>query len=174
MLITDVYYRQNRGSLRRENRSSIFFCIHLLSKAMYHCNWAPTWATNITLFFTRIFKLKSIDWSAGFVPPSLTTISDCYSCQLWGRPPHIPLKKKFKIADSKTAIPSYCHASSFPQRNLLFWATLKGVKVPEHNWASCEASESSHPTWVTENYLQPSKEFCCSEKKEVSSGFSQF
>lgn len=31
------------------------------------------------------------------------------------------------------------------------------------NWASCQTSKLSHPTWITENYLQPSKQICCSE-----------
>ena len=162
----------------KENRSSIFFCIHLLSKAMYHCNCAPHGDTNIALFFTGIFKLKLIDWNATFVPSSLTTVCDSIILASSGLN-HLIFhwKKKFKIAGSKTAIPSCCRSSSFPQRNLLFWAALKEGKAPEHNWASRQASESSHPTWVTENYLLPSKQLCCSEggkrkkKKKKKKGF---
>lgn len=92
-----------------------------------------------------------------FLPPKA-----CHSCQLWGHLPHIPLRKKFKIAGSKTAIPRCYHSPSFPQRSLLFWAIRKGGKVPELPVRLL--SPPSHPTWVAENYLQLSKQLCCSEK----------
>lgn len=126
--------------MRRENISRGFFLYIPTFKS--NVSEFPTWATNAALFFTRIFKLKLIDRKARFVPSSLTTISDSHSCQLCGRILHIALKMKFKIADSKMAIPSCCHSSSFPQRSLLFWVTLKEGKVPEHNWVSWQASFS--------------------------------
>lgn len=53
MLITDVYYKQSRESLRRENKSTFSFVYTYFQK---QCT-----ATDTALFFTRIFKSKSVD-----------------------------------------------------------------------------------------------------------------
>lgn len=110
---------------REDQKSIIFHCIYLPSNAMYHCNWAPSWAPNIVLFFSTIFKLKSKDWNVRLL---LLWLPRAVICQLWGHLHHNPLKKKFKTSGSKTAIPCCCHSSSFPQRSLLFWAALKEAK----------------------------------------------
>lgn len=75
-------------------------------------------------------------------------------------------KRNLKLQTPKRQLPPAATPPPLSHKEIYFseqhW---KEAKCQTYNWASCQVSESPHPTLVTENYLQPSKQLCCSERK---------